>query len=117
MINNYAHKVTHGFTMVESEVFVESTQIYNTDSMLNKLQKLSLQSVDTGFFNLYLSSQLYLANNTEVRNLWAAKQSVLSAISQSSFFASNNVSFVSNNAESGDGYTLQFANTKHVNID
>ena len=61
MIDNYAHKVTHGFTMVESEVFLEITRIKNTESMFDKIQQLSLTSVDTGFFNLYLGSELYLS--------------------------------------------------------
>ena len=31
MIDNYAHTVTHGLTMVSSEVFLEATRIKNTD--------------------------------------------------------------------------------------
>ena len=37
MIDNYAHEVTHGFTMVASEVWVEKTRISNTPEMRKKL--------------------------------------------------------------------------------
>ena len=56
MVDNYAHKVTHGFTMVESDVFMEKTRIRNSDAMFDKLVKLNLSTIDTGFFNLYLGS-------------------------------------------------------------
>ena len=56
MVNNYAHEVSHGFTMVESDVFLEKTRISNSDEMKAKLNKLRLAAVDTGFFNMYLGS-------------------------------------------------------------
>lgn len=62
MIDNYAHEVSHGFTMVESEVFLEKTRIKNTAEMSDKLNILRLVSVDTGFFNMYLGSMLVISN-------------------------------------------------------
>lgn len=40
MVDNYAHEVTHGFTMVESEVYLYATRISNTASMKRKLHTL-----------------------------------------------------------------------------
>lgn len=108
MVDNYAYAVTHGFTMVASDVYLEITRIKNTDEMKQKIMDLRLQSVDTGYFNLYSSSELHLSNKTEVSNLWAQKQSVLSAISESSFYASNDVRITNNNAANIYGYTMQF---------
>ena len=71
LINNYAHEVTHGLTMVSSDVYLESTRIRNTDEMVKKLRSLRLSSVDTGFFNLYLASELHLSDRTELTNLLA----------------------------------------------
>ena len=62
MIDNYAHEVSHGFTMVESEVFLEKTRIRNTAEMSAKLDALHLATVDTGFFNMYLGSMLVISN-------------------------------------------------------
>ena len=45
------------------------------------------------------------------------KQSVLSAISQSSFYSKDDVRFMNNIASTEAGYTMQFANTKDVRID
>ena len=45
------------------------------------------------------------------------KQSVLSAISQSSVYSKDDVRFMNNIASTEDGYTMQFANTKDVRID
>lgn len=56
MVDNYAHEVSHGFTMVESDVFLEKTRISNSDEMKAMLTKLRLAAVDTGFFNMYLGS-------------------------------------------------------------
>ena len=39
MEDNYAHEVTHGFTMVESEVYLQSTRISNSEEMLEKLRQ------------------------------------------------------------------------------
>ena len=69
---------------------------------------MKLEKVDTGFFNLYLASELFLSDKTEVRNLLAQKQSVLSAISQSSVHASRDVRFIDNETGAANGYTMQF---------
>jgi len=117
MLDNYSHEVTHGFTMVASEVYLETTRISNSLAMKRKLEKLQLSSVDTGYFNLYLQSELHLSNNTEVKNLLAQKQSVLSAISQSSFTTTNDVRFIDNKSSNTEGYTMSFLNTNKVDIE
>ena len=81
MLDNYAHTVTHGFTMVESDVFLEKTRISNSERMLAKLHSLRLDSVDTGFFNMYQGSMLFISNQSEIRSQIAQKQAILSAIS------------------------------------
>jgi hypothetical protein len=93
-VDNFANQVTHGLTMIASEVFVESSQIYNTEAFLDELWAKNLDKVDTGFFNLYLSSQLHISNQTEIRRITAQKQSVLNAVSQSSVFTSDGVSII-----------------------
>jgi len=117
MIDNYAHEVSHGFTMVATEVLIETTRISNSEKMLSKLTKLRLKSVDTGYFNLYLGSKLFLSNKSEIHSLVATKQAVLSAISQSSFYASKDVRLINNRSFNREGYTLQFLNTDEVRIE
>lgn len=106
MLDNYAHTVTHGFTMVESDVFLVNTRISNSDSMLTKLHTLRLDSVDTGFFNMYQGSRLFISDQSEIRNQIAQKQAILSAISQSSFYVSDGVSFSNNTSFNKEGYTF-----------
>ena len=117
MVDNYASTVSHGFTMVESDVFLEKTRISNSKSMIAKLLKLRLAAVDTGFFNMYLSSQLFISNESEIRGLIAQKNAMLSAISQSSLYVSKNVRFIDNQSFNKEGYTLQLLNTNVVNIE
>ena len=88
IVDNWAAAVTHGITLISSELYVDATQISFTEAGKAKVLALKLDRVDTGFFNLYLGSSVWLSNNTEVRNLVAQTQSVLSAISQSSVYMS-----------------------------
>jgi hypothetical protein len=80
------------------------------------ISNLVFDKLDTGFFNLYLSSEIYLSEETEIRNLRGKKQSVLSAISQSSVFTSKDVRFIDNISDSKSGFTMGLQNTKYVNI-
>ena len=81
ILDNYSRYVTHGVTLITSEITVEATKISFSDEMNKKIKGLHLQNLDTGFFNLYPNSVLFLTNKTEVMNLTAQRQSVLSAIS------------------------------------
>lgn len=78
---------------------------------------MRLPSVDTGFFNLYLGSTLAIFNESEIRNLVAQKQGVISAISQSSVYTTKGVRFVDNTSFNLEGFTMQLLNTKEVIID
>ena len=69
IVDNYAQTVTHGMTMIASEVFVEGTKILNTEPFYEFISNKKLEKVDTGFFNLYLSSELDISKNTEIRSL------------------------------------------------
>lgn len=116
IFDNYAHQVTHGITLISSELTVRSTTINFSDDFNSKLALLNLGKLDTGFFNLYLGSQLNLSQQTEVRNLVAKQQSVLAASAQSSVIISDGVKFINNNSNSPDGYTMAFENVFEVNI-
>jgi hypothetical protein len=87
-----------------------------TEDGLIMISKLALDKLDTGFFNLYLGSELYLSSGTEVRNMRGKKMSVLSAISQSSVYTSDDVRFIDNISGSKSGYTMDFQNTLWVEI-
>ena len=78
---------------------------------------LFLDKLDTGFLNLYLFSNLYISDETEVRGLAATKNAVLSASAQSNVYTSKGVKFINNLAESSEGQTLSFLNTEIVQIE
>ena len=85
--NNYAKHVTHGITLISSNLVVNNSLIqfdnhchyaYNIDLVEfveicdedeNFLDRLNLDKLDTGFFNLYLTSSAHITGNTVVRNL------------------------------------------------
>ena len=64
---------------------------------------LDLSRLDTGFFNLFPASTLYINDNTVFSNLRALNQAVINAISQSDVFISNNVTFINNTLSSEGG--------------
>lgn len=57
-----------------------------------------------------------MSKETEVRNLTATKQSVLSASALSRVYMSEDVKFTDNSSVSPDGFTMLFENTKTVDI-
>ena len=114
MLDNYAQFVTHGITLIYSHLEVESTMIRFTEAGLGKLIDMDMQKLDIGFFNLYLSSELHISKNTEVRSLVGQKASVLNAISQSSVYISEDVRFIDNKSISTNGFTMNFKNTREV---
>lgn len=73
IVDNYAQTVTHGMTMIASEVFVEGTQIWNTEPFYKFIFSKELTKVDTGLFNLYLNSELHISKNTEIRSIIGTK--------------------------------------------
>ena len=81
IFDNYSLYVTHGITLISSTLFVESTTISFSPTFLDQIIQMNLDKVDTGFFNLYLGSDLHLSQGTVVSGLTALKWSVLSAIS------------------------------------
>ena len=70
--------MNHGITMITSTLVVKNCTIYFSEGFADTLD---LSSVDTGFFNLFLTSKLYLQDNTTIKNLVALNQAVISAIS------------------------------------
>ena len=115
--DNYSYQVTHGITMISSSMIVDKTQISFSSYMMERVSALFLDKLDTGFFNLYLFSDLVLTQETEVRNLIATKSAVLSASALSRIHTSRDVKFVGNLAQSDDGQTLSLQNTETVIIE
>ena len=115
--DNYSYQVTHGITLISSTMVVDTTQISFSESMQDRVMQLFLDKLDTGFFNLYLFSDLVLTQGTEVRNLIAQKSAVLSASALSNIHTSHDVKFVGNTALNNDGQTLSLENTETVEIE
>ena len=67
LTDNYAQYVTHGITLISSQLFIEATLINFTDAGRLKIDNLNLDKLDTGFFNLYLGSELHLSKKTIIR--------------------------------------------------
>ena len=84
-------------------MIIDDTKISFTKEMYDKAETLFLDSVDTGFLNLYLFSDLTLYNNTEISGLLASKNAVMSASAQSNVYMRDTVKFIDNNAQSADG--------------
>ena len=100
-MNNYAQVVTHGITLITSNLVLSdslvefNTHCYYTYSLTelrflrlcdddNRFEdRLDLSKLDTGFFNLYLTSKAHITDNTIVRNLIAQKQAVAYVIGKS----------------------------------
>lgn len=66
MSDNYAIFVTHGITLISSELWVQTTKIMFTDKGRELIDSLTLDKLDTGFFNLYLKSTIYISKGTVV---------------------------------------------------
>ena len=103
--------MTHGVTLISSTLYVDSTQIYFTEDIKQRVRSLFLENLDTGFFNLYLFSDLHLSNQTQVRNLLATKNAVLSASALSNVYTKNSVVIAGNEAQNDDGQTFLLQNT------
>ena len=67
---------------------------------------LDLSKLDCGFFNLFLASKITIGQNSEISNLVALNQAVLSAFSLSSVYVSEDVRFFNNRATSLAGRTI-----------
>ena len=98
--DNSALLVNHGITMITSTLVMSNCTVFFSEGFA---ETLNLQQVDTGFFNLFLTSKLYIQNNTVIKNLYALNQAVLSAISQSSVYISGDVRFIDNKSKSSKG--------------
>ena len=133
--NNYAKYVTHGITLISSNLRISNTIIqfertcYWTFDVVEYrfirlcsenedfFERLDLSKLDTGFFNLYLTSIAYITENTIVQNLLAQKQAVAYVIGQSSLEISKNVRFLNNQVMSNtDTSTLHFSNAGAIDI-
>ena len=93
-INNYALAVTHGITLISSNIVVSRTKIrfdahchwafHFLDFVFmmvchdedNFFERLDLSKLDTGFFTLYLTSSALITDNTVIQDLVAQKQAV-----------------------------------------
>lgn len=69
--------------MITSELKFFSSKVEFSEGFADTLD---LEKVDTAFFNLFLGSKVTIGNDTEIRNLQALNQAVLSAFSLSSVF-------------------------------
>ena len=95
--NNYAQSVTHGVTLISSNLRISNSLIqferhcHWTWSLSQQafvevcgesdfFARLDLRKLDTGFFNLYLTSFAEITGNTTVQHLLAQKQAVASVI-------------------------------------
>ena len=67
MADNYAQYVTHGITLISSQMWVSTTKILFTDLGRQKIDALVLDKLDTGFFNLYLGSEITIQDRTVVQ--------------------------------------------------
>ena len=85
--NNYAKYVTHGITLISSNLVLNNSLVqfdndcyyaFHMTSLefievchknVNFLDRLNLGKLDTGFFNLYLTSSAHITGNTVVQNL------------------------------------------------
>ena len=133
--NNFAKYVTHGITLISSNLVISDTIIqferncywtfnfreYRFMRICSEdadfFERLDLSKLDTGFFNLYLTSTALITDNTIIQNLLAQKQAVAYVIGQSSLAVSNNVRFLNNTSMSlTDTSTLHFSNAGTIDI-
>ena len=134
--NNYAQIVTHGITLISSYLKMSNTMIqfertcYRAFNItpefdfiklcsedIDFFERLDLSKLDTGFFNLYLTSTALITEDTIIKNLLAQKQAVAYVIGQSSLAVSNNVRFLNNTSMSlTDTSTLHFSNANRIVI-
>ena len=89
MLDNYSLFVTHGITLTSSKLYIKQTYFNFSKTLLARLDSLDLDKLDTGIFNLQLNSELTLGMGTTIRQVTAAKYSVLSARTQSSVVLNN----------------------------
>ena len=113
--DNYSLFVTHGITLTKSKLFIDLTYFNFSEELLARLDSLKLDKLDTGIFNLQLSSELTLGRGTAIRQVTAAKYSVLSSRTQSSVVL-NNVIIYENYSGTSDGYTMYFYYSKDIEI-
>ena len=98
--DNFAKFVNHGITLISSTVEMKESKVTFSEGFADSLD---LSRLDTGFFNLFPASTLYINDNTVFSNLKALNQAVINAISQSDVFISNNVTFINNTLSSEGG--------------
>ena len=107
--NNYAQYVTHGITLITSNLKISNSKIrfekechygfdFGTVTFVkicseydDFFSRLKLEKLDTGFFNLYLTSYALITENTVIEDLLAQKQAVAYVIGKSRLDTSNNV--------------------------
>ena len=111
--DNSATQVNHGITMITSQIEFYNSTVSFSDGFA---ETLDLSKLDCGFFNLFLSSTIRIGRNTEIRNLRALNQAVLSAFSLSSVYVEDEVRFINNTAISSSGITISLQNTDLVVI-
>lgn len=99
-MDNSATRVTHGFTMISSNLNFFNSTVNFSEGFADKLR---LEKLDTAFFNLYLGSSIEMGRNTTISNLVALNQAVLSAYSLSNVNIHSGVVFINNTALSSTG--------------
>ena len=93
----------------KAEFYRSTVSFVNID-----IEALDVSKVDVGFFSLFLSSTVVIANNTSFSNLKAQNSAVLNAFSLSNVLISDTVRFTNNSAP--DGRTIFLQNTDQIHI-
>ena len=92
--------MTHGIMSVASKVKVEKSLIELASAYR------SGPKVETGFFIMYLGSDLELTDGTLIQNMSATKYSVIQANSRSRVKVSNGIIFKNNKATKRNGAAI-----------
>ena len=69
--DNYAVIVNHGITMITSILEFVNSNVTFSDEFSDTLSDEDLKKLDTGFFSLFLQSEIYISDNTRISNLRA----------------------------------------------
>eukprot|EP00347_Sterkiella_histriomuscorum_P022241 403331176 len=109
-IDNFANKVNHGITLIDSTVTVENVTVNYTQK---EFLWANTYEVDAGFFSLNFQSQLDITNSL-FQNCRGAQGSVIYATGYSSVTVDGNTTL--KNCASLQGSSLYFTMTNKVRI-
>lgn len=110
--DNVATKVSHGMTLINSQLIASNVTINYTDPLF--LNTSTTLSPDSGFFNLNYQSTLTLQNNSTIENCRGKIAAVVYATGSSNFYARSGTKFLNSYSESG--YVLSLLSTDTVSL-